>query len=124
MKKFTSLLLLLAVVGCATIPQEKQDEFIQACSGNAICIVELEDAFLEKLKDEHEYKLVEYQQKYLYTLEWCETRADRVMERDYHCRGHRINNSKACQPQRLTDRFSCIRIDDFRRWSTERWTSE
>lgn len=97
------------LVGCASIPQEKQAEFVQACSGNAVCIVELEDAFLEKLKEAREYKLVEYQQLYLDTNAMCLASPGRVMLLQYDppC-VHRRN----CIPRRMSDSFSCIRRDN------------
>jgi len=101
----------LMMSSCAsTIPQEKIDEFTQACSGNAICIVELEDAFLEKLKDEHEYKLVEYQQLYLTTKEYCDNKTTHGMMLRYSTP---CGTKRSCLPRYLTDTFACIDTREF-----------
>lgn len=106
--KSLSLILILTLfsVGCASIPQEKQDEFIQTCSGNAICIVKLEDAYLEKLKEEREYKLVEYQQEYRELKVACLARGNFIyMDYATPC----LHRRSACLPKRLTDTFYCMR---------------
>lgn len=70
-------LVLLLVSGCATPRTEAEQEA-------------------------YEYKLVEYQQSYRDTAEWCANQHERVLVHNYQCRSRRD-----CTPRSTTDFFGC-----------------
>lgn len=106
-----ALLAVGGIAGCATISKDERQEIQDVCQSEPACMVAKTTALSEQKEYEAADRLLQHQESYRQTVEYCAQKAGYTMVRDWHC----SRWSKQCVPRHWTDGFACVNAAELRR---------